>query len=144
MLMQAIRDQIKDAMRAKEPVKLDTLRYILSTLKYVEIEKQRELTDEEVVEAVSKEVKKRKDAIELFKNSGRDVLVSEEEAKLAVIMTLLPKQLSAQEIEQLIDEAIAEVGKENMGAIMKALGPKTKGRADGKLVSELVRQKMTA
>lgn len=143
MLMQTIREQIKDAMREKATVKLDTLRYILSTLKYVEIEKQRELTDEEIIETVGKEVKKRRDAIELFKSSGRTTLVIEEEEKLAIIMTLLPAQMSEAEVSAVVDEVIAHVGTANMGLLMKEVLSKVKGKADGRTVSDIVKKKVT-
>lgn len=144
MIMQTIRDQIKDAMRAKDAVKLDTLRYVLSTLKYVEIEKQRELTDEEAIDALSREVKKRKDAIELFRNSGRSELVTEEEAKLAVIMTLLPAQMTSDEVSVIVDDVIATTGKENMGMVMKEVMARVKGKTDGKMVSDIVKSKMAS
>lgn len=142
MLMQTIREQIKAAMRSKEAVKLDTLRFVLSTLKYKEIEVQRELTDDEILDTLGKEVKKRRDAIALFAQSGRTALVAEEEEKLAIILELLPAQMSQTEIESVIDDEIAVVGTANMGMLMKAVLAKVKGRADGKLVSDLVRQKI--
>ena len=133
---------MKDAMRARNGVKLETLRYVLSQIKYKEIEEHRELTDDETIGVLANEVKKRKEAIKLFRDSGRDQLVAEEEEKLTTITSLLPSQMSREEIEALVDAAIAKVGKANMGAIMKELMPTTRGRADGSLVSEIVKEKM--
>ncbi len=142
MLKNTITEQIKTAMRAHEKLTLETLRFVLSQIKYSEIEKRRELTDEEAIAVLSNEVKKRREAIKLFKDSGRNELVTEEEAKLAVITSLLPEQMSAEAIEKLVEAAIAKVGKGNMGVIMKELMPQVRGRADGSLVSEIVKKKM--
>jgi len=142
MIRDKITQQVKDAMRAKDAVKLETLRFVLSGIKYVEIEKQRELTDAEIIDVLGKEVKKRKEAIELFRSSGRTELVSEEEGKLVFIISLLPEQMSREEVEAAVDAAIAKVGKDNMGLIMKELMPTVKGKADGKLVSDIVKERM--
>ncbi len=142
MIKTLITDQMKDAMRAHEKTKLETLRFVLSQLKYAEIEKRRELTEDEALSVLANEVKKRREAIKLFGDSGRQQLVTEEQEKLAVITSLLPPQMSREEIEELVDEAIAKVGKSNMGVIMKELMPRVKGRSDGSLVSEIVKQKM--
>lgn len=133
---------MKDAMRARDKMTLETLRYALSQIKYVEIEKRRELTEDEILGILGNEVKKRREAIKLFKDSGRDQLVTEEEEKLKVITSLLPAQMDREEIEKLVDEAIAKVGKGNLGAVMRELMPKVKGKADGSLVSEIVKKKI--
>lgn len=143
-IKQTITDQMKEAMRARDAVKLETLRYVLSQLKYSEIEKHRDLSDDEMLGVLANEVKKRKEAIKLFKDSGRDQLVTEEEEKLTTITSLLPAQLTREEVETLVDTAIAKVGVANIGAIMKELLPHTKGRADGSMVSEIVKAKMSA
>lgn len=142
MLKNQITEQMKTAMRERQMMALETLRYLLSQIKYVEIEKHRELTDEEALQVLGGEVKKRRDAIRLFRDSGRDQLVSEEEEKLKIITSLLPEQMSRGEIEKLVDAAVAKVGKGNMGAVMKELMPQTRGRADGALVSEIVKSKI--
>lgn len=144
MIKQTIQAQLKEAMRAKNSLKLDTLRFILSELKYKEIDVQHELSDEEILEVMSREVKKRRDAIELFKNSGRDVLVKEEEVKLAIILEFLPVQMVPEQIEEVVDRAISKLGKENMGAIMREIMPEVKGKADGKLVSQIVQKKLSS
>lgn len=143
-IQKTIQDQLKDAMRAKDSVKLETLRYVLSELKYSQIEKQRDLTDEESIEVLSREVKKRRDAIDLFHKSGREELVEEEKAKLTFITSLLPAQMEASDIETIVDEVITSVGKENMGQVMKEVMTRVKGKADGRMVSEIVQAKMKA
>src|SRR5258708_3016050 len=142
MIKHTITDQMKDAMRARNGVKLETLRYVLSQIKYKEIEEHRELTDDEAIGVLANEVKKRKEAIKLFRDSGRDQLVAEEEEKLTTITSLLPTQMSREEIETLVTAAIAKVGNANMGVIMKEVVPATRGRADGSVVSEIVKEKM--
>ena len=144
MVKQLIHSQLKDTMRAKDAVKLETLRFLLSELKYKEIEKQHELTEEEELEVLSKEVKKRKDAIELFRKSGREALVTEEESKLGVITTFLPAQMDRNDVEKIVADVVARMGKENMGMVMKEVMAQVKGKADGKVVSDLVRSKLAA
>lgn len=144
MIKQTIVDQIKDAMRAHRQMELGTLRYILSQIKYKEIDKKRELHEDEVIDVLSSEVKKRRDAIKLFKDSGRDELVTEEEKKLVVITSLLPAQMSEEEVASLVELAIQKVGRENMGLVIKEVIPQVKGRADGSMVSRLVKEKMSA
>lgn len=143
MIKAAIQEQLKTAMRTKNTLALDALRYSLSEIKYVEIDKKRELTDEEIIDVLVREVKKREDAIKLFKDSGRMQLVEEEEEKLSTIRALLPEQLSKEEVEKLVDEAISQAKSPNMGEVMRVLMPKVKGRADGKLVSALVKDKLS-
>lgn len=143
MIKQTITSQMKDAMRARDAVKLETLRYVLSQIKYSEIDKKRDLTDDEIIGVLANEVKKRKEAIKLFADSGRDQLVSEEEVKLGTITSLLPEQLSQEEVERIVDEAILKVGKANMGMIMKEVSPQTRGRADGSMVSAIVKERMS-
>lgn len=142
MLKDQITEQIKTAMRERNTLSLETLRFVLSQIKYAEIEKRRELTEDEIIGVLSGEVKKRRDAIKLFADSGREQLVTEEEAKLKVITSLLPEQMTAQEIETLVDAAVAKVGKGNLGAVMKELMPQVRGRADGAIVSAIVKQKI--
>lgn len=142
MIRQTLTDQLKDAMRSRDSVALDTIRYLLSQIKYVEIDKKRDLTDEEIIDVLAKEVKKREEAVSLFRSSGRDELVREEEAKLHIIRKFLPEQLSAQAIETYVTEVMSEVGGSDFGAVMRALMPKVKGKADGKLVSDIVKRKL--
>jgi uncharacterized protein YqeY len=142
MIKEQIQSQLKEAMKARDSVKLETLRFLLSELKYAEIALQHELTEEEELQVLSKEVKKRTDAVQLFKDSGRDQLVTEEEAKLVFIRSFLPAQLSSQELELIVDQVIADVPDHSFGSVMKEVVARTKGRADGKTISSLVKAKL--
>jgi hypothetical protein len=132
----------KDALKSGAKDKVSTLRMLIAALKNKQIDKRRPLTEEEVVETVRSSIKQRKDSIEQFAKGGRQDLVDKETAEVAVLDAYLPQQLSREEVEAMVREAIAETGAQgskDMGKVMKALIPKIGGRADGKLVSELVK-----
>jgi len=134
---------LKDAMRAQDTLRKRVLRLALASIKNAEIEKQAELSEAEVVKVLQKEVKERRDTIEGAQKAGRDDLVAEAEAEIAVLETYLPQQLSEAELEALVRETIAEVGATSMremGKVMSAVMPKVQGRADGKAVSQMVRK----
>jgi len=135
-------EDYKTAMRAGEAQRKDTLRLLRSALKSAQIDKRAPLTEEEALDVLSRQAKQRRDAIELFAQGGRDDLVQAETAELVVIEEYLPAGLSREEVEELARSAIAEVGASGMremGTVMKNLMPQIKGRADGKLVSDVVR-----
>jgi uncharacterized protein YqeY len=132
----------KDALRAGAKDKLSALRMLLAALKYKQIDKRRELSEEEVVETVRSLIKQRRDSIEQFGKGGRQDLVDKEMAEVVVLEVYLPQQLSREELEALVREAITQTGAQgakDMGKVMKALIPLVGGRADGKLTSELVK-----
>ena len=136
---------MKEAMKAKEAGKqrLSVIRLVRGAVRQLEIDGKKELGDEDVLGVISKEAKQRRDAIEEFKKGGRDDLVAAAEAEIAILMEYLPKQLSKDEIKSLVQEAIAASGAtspKDMGKVMKELMPKVKGRADGKLVNEVVKE----
>ncbi len=141
----AIIDNIKkdliEAQKSGDRFKVNCLRFFLSALKNREIELRRELTDEDVVEVAQRLAKQRRESIEGFKRGGRTDLVEKEEKELAILKEYLPEELSEEEIKRLAKECIEEVSatsKKDMGKVMKALMPKVKGRADGKLVQRIV------
>ncbi|MEM6822867.1 MAG: GatB/YqeY domain-containing protein [Verrucomicrobiota bacterium] len=148
-LVERIDNELKAAMKAKEADKLNTLRLLKSAVKYAAIEKYGQdgvPTDEEVVVVARKEVKKRNDAIESFKNAGRSEAAEKEEAEKAILKTFLPAALSEAELETMIQDAIRETGatsKKEMGAVMKAVMAKAGGRADGKTLSTLVQKALS-
>ena len=129
-------------MLAKDADKLGTLRLLKSALGYAQIEKKVEsLPDADVIAIIQREVKKRRDSIEQFTTGGRPELAAKEQQEIVVLETFLPKQLSAEELEQLVRATIQETGatsKKDMGAVMKAVQAKVAGRADGKTISTLV------
>ncbi|MBR1760133.1 MAG: GatB/YqeY domain-containing protein [Schwartzia sp.] len=136
---------MKDAMKAKEAGKqrLSVIRLVRGAVRQQEIDGKKELSDEDVLAVISKEVKQRRDSIEDFQKGGRDDLVAEAEAEIAILMEYLPEQLSEDEVRSLVKEAVAKSGAtspKDMGKVMKELMPKVKGRADGKLVNGIVKE----
>lgn len=146
-LLERITADIKDAMRNKDSTRLDTLRMVKSDLNYLMIEKKSETpSDADVLTVIQKAVKKRRDAIEGFEKGGRAELAAKEKAELAILAAYLPQQLSRPELEQIVKAVIAEIGatsKADMGKVMKAVMPKVSGKADGKMVSEVVASSLT-
>ncbi|OGD38262.1 hypothetical protein A2907_00485 [Candidatus Azambacteria bacterium RIFCSPLOWO2_01_FULL_37_9] len=146
MLKEQIKNDIKDAMKEKKELKISVLRMISSAISGEEIAKGKKetgMTDEEVVEVLAREVKKRKDSISQFESAGRIELAEKERQEIEVILKYLPDQLSPEDIEKLVGETIKESGarsEKDFGTVMKSLSPKIKGRADGKQVSEIVKK----
>lgn len=137
---------IKEAMKAREAERLETLRFLHSEIKNLEVNERREPTDEDVAAIVGKAIKSRQDSIEQFKAGGRDDLVAREQSQLDFCKAYQPEQLGEAEIEALVDDVIRETGaetKRDTGKVMKALMPRVKGKADGKLVSGVVGRKLS-
>ena len=137
---------LKDAMRAKDAGKLGVLRGLKSALKYAAIEKSdAALDDSAATQVIRKQVKQRQDSIESFEKGGRPELAAKEKEEIEILNAYLPKGLSAEELQTLVREAIAEVGatsKAQMGAVMKALQAKAGGRADGRALSAEVQKQL--
>lgn len=150
MLKNTIQEDLKQAMLAKNEEKLSTIRMLKSALQYFEIQKGGagyEASDDDVVEVVGREIKKRKESIDLYEKGGRNELADKEKREIEVLQGYLPEQLTEDEIRTLVDEAIAQTGAASiseMGKVMGALMPNTKGKADGSLVSAIVREKLGA
>jgi uncharacterized protein len=144
-ISERLNQDIKDAMKAKDEIRLGVLRMLKSDLKYKQIELGHELTEEEVIAVLSSAAKSRRDSMDEYERGGRADLHDEEKAELAIIIQYLPEQLSAEELGRLVDEAIAEAkatAPKDMGAVMKVLMPKVRGRADGKAVNGAVRARL--
>jgi uncharacterized protein len=147
-LAERIDSDLKDAMRAKDGARLGVLRMLKSALKYAAIEKSGaagELDESEATQVIRKQVKQRQDSIESFEKGGRAELAEKEKSELAILNSYLPAAMSADDIVRLVTETIAEVGatsRAQMGAVMKALGPKIGGRADGKTLSQEVQRQL--
>lgn len=142
-------EDMKVAMKAKEEgkVRLSVIRMARAAIKYGEIDKKTEFNDEQVIEILSHEVKMRRDSIEEFTKANRPDTVKALEEEISILMEYLPQQLSEGEIRRLAQETIAEVGAQNpkdLGKVMGKLTQKTKGRADGKLVNQIVRELLGA
>ena len=141
-LLDTINNDLKAAMLSKDVVTRDTLRMLISDIKRFEIDERIEADDAKISNLINKNVKQRRDSIEQFKNGSRDDLVANEQSQLDVILKYLPKQLSEEEIQSLIQEGIAEVSAESMqdmGKLMGYLKPQFEGKADMSIVSKLVK-----
>ena len=142
MLTDKIAADMKDAMRAKDAPRLSTLRMLKSAIEYYKIDKKQEkLTDAEVTTVIRKQIKQRQDSIEGFEKGGRTDLVEKEKAELVVLKAYLPEELSPAQVEEVVKATITELGattKADMGKVMKAVQAKIAGRADNRLVSQLV------
>jgi uncharacterized protein YqeY len=143
-LKEKLQSDLTDAIRAKDAVKSGTIRMLLSAITNEEVagKAAKVLSDAEVITVLSREAKKRREAVEAYTNAKRDDLANKEKDEAAIITLYLPEQLSEADIKQLISEAIAQtnaVGPAGMGLVMKVLQPKIAGKADGGLVSSLVK-----
>jgi uncharacterized protein len=144
-LIGRIEDELAEAMRARDGLRRDALRLILSNLRAAEKELQRELHDEEELQVPQREKKKRIEAAEAFRTGGSEERAEQEEQELAVIEEFMPEPLSEEELETIIDDAIAECGAtslRDLGRVMADITPQVAGRADGGQVSQLVREKL--
>ena len=143
-----LKEELKQSMLARDAEKTSTLRMVVSALGYYEIEKGGagyEASEEDVQEVLQKQAKQRRDSIEQFEAANRNELADKEKKELELLKSYLPKQMGEEEIKRLVDEAVASTGATSaadMGKVMGALMPKTKGKADGGLVSRLVREKL--
>lgn len=150
MLKDKIQEDLKQAMIAKSEEKLSVIRMLKSALQYFEIQKGGagyEATDEDVIEVVGREIKKRKEAIELYEKGGRQELADKEKREMEILSSYMPQQLTEEEVIKLVDEAVSQSGAttmQDMGKVMGILSPKIKGKADGGMVSSLVRGKLSS
>jgi hypothetical protein len=144
-LITEIEDEVKEAMLARDTQRRDALRLILSSLRAAEKDLQRPLSDGEELQVLQRERKKRIEAAEAFHGAGRDEQAAKEEAELAVLQEFMPEPLSEEELEQIVDDAIAENGAtslQDLGRVMADVMPQIAGRADGSAVGQLVREKL--
>jgi uncharacterized protein YqeY len=142
-LQERIETAMRDSMRARDERRTQTLRMAMSAAHNRQIELGRSLADEDYVEILSRQVKQRRESIEAFRAGGRDAMASNEEAEAAILAEFLPEPLSDTELEALVRAAIAETGATSpvdLGKVMGKVVPQTKGRADGKALSDLVRR----
>ena len=138
---------LKQALRSGDKLRVNTLRGLKSAIKYAEIEAGGELDEQQVVGVIAKQAKQRRDSIAEFEKAGRTDLVEQEAAELAVIEQYLPAQMSEAEIRAKAQDVISELGvsdMKGMGLVMKQLMPKLQGQADGKVVSDVVRQLLSS
>ena len=141
-LLDRLEGEMHDAMRARDDRRTQTLRMAMAAAHNRRIELRRDLTDDELAEVIARQVKQRRESIELYRGGGREELAAAEEAEAAILGEFLPEQLDPAELEDMARAAIAETGASSpneMGKVMGRLAPQVKGRADGRAVSELVR-----
>jgi len=144
-LQEKLLEDMKEALRNKQERRLSALRFLRSLLQSLEIEKRRPLTEEEIVEVIQKNIRQRKEVFPDYERAGRIDLLEKEKEEVAILETYLPAQLSQEELQKIVDQTILEVGAtvlKDMGKVMGALMPRIKGRADGKVVSELVKARL--
>ena len=144
-LRERIQSDITAAMRSGDALRRDTLRMAESAIYNVEKRDKRTLADDEVAALLAREVKTRRESVEAFRSGRREDLAAKEEAEIAILATFLPEQMSEGDIEALAREAIAATGAagpRDMGKVMGWLAPKTRGRADGRLVSQVVNREL--
>jgi len=140
-----IESELKEAMRGRDALRVATLRLTLSSLRSAEKELQRPLKEDEELQVLQRERKRRAEAAEAFRAAGRDEQADREEAELRVLEGLLPPPLDEEELERIVDDAIAETGAtslRDLGRVMADVMPQVAGRADGSAVSQLVREKL--
>ena len=147
MIADTITQKIAEAMKARDEIRLSTLRLLSSALNYEFIAKQHKLSEEEELVVVAKEAKKRKDAIEAYEKVGAKDRAEKEQKELLVLEEYLPEQMSDAELTGIVDEAISETGAKaitDMGRVMAAIMSKVQGRADGGRVSTQVKEKLSS
>jgi len=145
-LKERLDQDMKSAMREKAQLRLDTIRMLKSAIKYREIELMKPLDDAGVEGVVATEIKRRRDSVEQYKAGNRQDLADKEAAEIVILQAYLPQQLTEAEVRAKVDEVVKRVGAQgpkDMGAVMKALLPEVQGRAEGKLVSELVKARLS-
>jgi uncharacterized protein YqeY len=144
-LIARIEEELKTAMRARDQERTDALRLTLSSLRAAEKEVQRSLKEDEELHVLQRERKRRLEAAEAFRSGGREEQAAKEERELAVIQEFMPEPIGEDELERIIDDAIAETGAtslRDLGRVMADVMPQVAGRADGSMVSQLVREKL--
>ncbi len=145
MIKDEITKKIGDAMKARDEVRLSTLRLLSSALNYEFIAKQKELTEDEELLVVRREIKKRKEAIDVYRKAGQIERAEREQRELEILEEFMPEVASQEEIEFLVEQVIKKVGRSpsNFGVIMKEVMGKLGSRADGSLVSGIVKEKLS-
>jgi uncharacterized protein len=145
-LKERLDQDMKQAMRERAQLRLDTIRMLKSAIKYREIELAKPLDDAGVVGVTVTEIKRRKDAVEQYRAGNRQDLADKEQKEIEVLQAYLPQPLGEAELRAKVEEAVKKVGAQgmkDMGAVMKALLPEVQGRADGKVVSDLVKARLS-
>lgn len=144
-LKQKLQEDLKSSMKNKDAIKKSVITLIRASIKQYEVDNRVELVDDEIVDLIAKQLKQTRDSREEFLKAGREDLVSKAEAEIEVLKEYLPQQLSEEELNKIVISTISEVGAtsmKDMKKIMTSIMPKVKGRADGKLINELVKKNL--
>jgi uncharacterized protein len=144
-LVERLEGEVKDAMLARDAERRDALRLILNSLRSAEKDLQRPLSEDEELQVLQRERKRRNEAAEAFRAGGREEQATKEEAELAILEEFMPEPLSEEDLERIVDDAIAETGAtslRDMGRVMADVMPQVAGRADGSAVGQIVREKL--
>ena len=139
-------EEMKQAMKSNDKLKLSTIRMIRSALKNKEIDLRKKLEDEDIVKVIQAMMRKGEESVEQFETGGRMDLVEKEKSEIEIMKSFLPKPLSQEEILEIIDQSIQETqasSLKDMGKVMKSVMPKIGGKADGKLINQLVKEKLS-
>ncbi|HEX9860841.1 MAG TPA: GatB/YqeY domain-containing protein [Nitrospirota bacterium] len=142
-IKERLSEELKLAMKARDNTRISTIRMVVSIIKNREIDGRTTLDDEAALAVLTTYAKQRRDSIEQYEKGGRADLVEKEKAELAIILSFMPEQMGEAEVEALVIQAVKDsgaAGPKDMGKVMKELMPKVKGKADGKLVNELVKK----
>lgn len=142
-LKERLMSDLKDAMREGDQIRKDAIRMVRAAVKNKEIELQQEISDEKVIEIISQEVKRRKEAIEMFEKGGRDDLVEREKAQLEILLAYMPEQMSREEIKEVVQEIVEDMNATSirqLGPVMGRAMEELKGRAEGNVVNEVARE----
>ena len=145
-IREQLMQDLKAAMKDKDTIKKNTVTMVRSAILQFEKDNLTELDEEGVIEIIAKELKKRRDVLPEYEKSGRDDLIADINREIEILLAYLPEQLSREELEVIVSDAIAETGAtsmKDMGKIMATVMPKTKGRADGKMINEIVKAKLS-
>ena len=146
-LQERVQSDVTAAMRSGDSLRRDVLRMVQNAAYTIEKRERRTLSDDDYATVIAKEVKTRRESVEAFRGGGREDLAAKEEAEIAILAGYMPTQLTDEEVQALIDDAIAATGASSardMGKVMGSISPKTRGRADGKRVSEMVARSLAA
>lgn len=141
-LKKILMEDLKDSMKNKDTIRKNTITMVRAAIKQEEVDSRKELTEEEILTIINKEVKERRHSIEEFKKGDRLDLVESSEKEIEILLNYLPEQLTEAELEKIVHEAIEQVNAQSMkdmGKIMGVVMPKIKGRADGSMVNKIVK-----
>lgn len=144
-LSEKINNDLKEAMKCKDSFRLSVIRMVKGAMQLAKPNPREELTDDDVIAVISKQIKMRNDSIKEFESAGRDDLAEQNRREIEILNTYMPKQLSTEELTEIIDKVFNEVkptSQKDMGLIMKNISPLVKGKADMSLVNKLVKERL--